>query len=77
MKTQQLGTLPLSDKEKVAALTTWAYPVFDIVGKLVHPMQHVRTRVDNIARQALRMANCSMADAINMQPEDKGGISMT
>ena len=75
-KAQQLGTLPLTDKEKVAALNTWAYPVFDVVGKLVYPVQQVRTRVDSIARQSLRMANWSMTDAINMQPEDKGGIGV-
>ena len=56
-KAQQLGTLPLTDKEKVAALNTWAYPVFDVVGKLVYPMQQVHTRVDSTARQSLRMAN--------------------
>ena len=38
-KAQQLGTLTLSDKEKVAALIAWAYPVFEAVGKLVYPLQ--------------------------------------
>ena len=75
-KAQQLGTLPLTDTEKVAALTTWAYPVFDVVDKLVYPVQQVRTRVDSIAQHSLKMANWSMTDAINMQPEDKGGIGM-
>ena len=35
-KAPPLGTLPLSDKEKVAALVTSAYPVFDVVGKLFY-----------------------------------------
>ena len=56
-KAQQLGTLPLTDKGKVAALNTWAYSVFDVLGELVYPVQQVRTRVDSIARQSLQMAS--------------------
>ena len=73
-KTRQLGTLPLSGIEKVKALITWAYPVFDVVAKLVYPVQQVRTRMDEIARQSLQMANWSMTDSINVQLESKGGI---
>ena len=51
-----MGHLPLLDKEKVAALITWAYTVFGVVGKLVYPVQQVRMRVDSIARQSPRMA---------------------
>ena len=72
---QQLDTLPLSDKETVAALITWAYPVL-VVGKLVYPMERVCTKVDSTARQSLRMARWSTMDAINMQLGGKGGIGM-
>mmetsp|Transcript_10616 Transcript_10616/g.18825 ORF Transcript_10616/g.18825 Transcript_10616/m.18825 type:complete len:209 (-) Transcript_10616:44-670(-) len=70
----QLAQLPLSDAEKGRALPTWTYPVFDVVAKLVYPVQQVRVRVDVIAQQALGMANWGLTDAINMQPVGKGGI---
>jgi len=67
VKAGQLAQLQLSDEEKGRALLTWAYPVFDVVEKLVYQVQQVRVRVDMIARQALRMANWGLTDAINMR----------
>mmetsp|Transcript_45448 Transcript_45448/g.81366 ORF Transcript_45448/g.81366 Transcript_45448/m.81366 type:complete len:123 (-) Transcript_45448:346-714(-) len=73
-KAGQLTQRHLSYEEQGRALLTWAYPVFDVVLKLVYPVQQVWVRVDVIVRQAVRMANWGLTDAINMQPAGTGGI---
>ena len=56
--------------EKVRALVTWAYLVVGVIAKPVYPTQQVRTRVDDIARQAWQMGSLSIMGASHMQPED-------
>ena len=41
LKCQQLEMLPLTLEEKAQALATWAYPVFDVVGRMAYPMDKI------------------------------------
>ena len=75
-KASHLRILPLSDKDKVKALVTWAYPVFDVVAQLVYPPEGVRREADDIVRKTLGVQNWSMTDSIVMQPAEEGGIDM-
>ena len=76
LKCQQLGMLPLTLEEKAQALATWAYPVFDVVGRMVYPTDKICSRVDDVARKAMGAKSYGLTAAHLQQPTGKGGVGL-
>ena len=71
---QQLVMLLLTLEEKAQALGTWAYPVFDAVGRVAYPSEKICRRVDAMVRKAVGAKPYGLTVAHPQQPKEKGGI---
>ena len=74
MQCLQLAMPPPTLERKAQALVTWAYPVFDVVGRMVHPTEKICSRVDEMARKAISAKSYGFTAAHLQQRKAKGGI---